>query len=263
VKKKEKEEKQVVGRNSILFAATVSLLFITIEVCAVPSVKQYDGISINPPATNNNAQFASQSSSAQNIQPADSAFAEIGAELLKPPVGFNTSSSHTNIKPLPAIPAAFFMVLTGFLCVSLVKDHKFWLAALAGLLYLGTAGIDAVPQLLPRLQNMCSKIKQPTFSSSNKTSYVRELENSFRQRCDVEGSRYIGLLHRLTGIPDGWVSFLRKQESRTTSIAPQFAPAIIQKLSPDCEAIIAEQLFCVSQIAFAVNHLAHGPPPPS
>jgi hypothetical protein len=48
---------------------------------------------------------------------------------------------------LPGVPATFFLVATGFVCVSLVRDRRAWLAGLAALLWLGQAGLHALPQL--------------------------------------------------------------------------------------------------------------------
>ena len=153
------------------------------------------------------------------VGPIDARLANLGAEFLQPPsssvVLGNAQSNY--VKLLPAVPSALLMVLSGFLCISLVKDRKLWLAALAGLLWAGQVGIQALPQLALRLSRR--NHSQQQFSAE--LTYPYYLENSNRLRSDIEGTRYIGLLHHLAGIPDRptlflqpRLSFLRKQESR-------------------------------------------------
>ena len=208
------------------------------------------------------------------VGPIDAKLANLGREFLQPPTGFaglsNTQGNY--VKPLPAVPAAVLMVLSGFICISLVRDRRVWLAALAGLLWAGQTGIQALPQLALRLshgnhskQQLCAELAYPHY-----------LENSNRLRSDIEGTQYIGLLHHLAGIPDRpttflqpRLSFLRKQESRTANYrlltaedAPQFT--IINLLSclfpaTNCLASRAEQCVCFSP-AFIFANLARGPP---
>jgi len=89
------------------------------------------------------------------------------------------------------------MFLTGFLCVSLVRDRRVWLTALAGLFWAGQAGIQALPQLALRLGH-ANHGRQQFYTEP---AYAYYLENSHRLRCDIEGTRYIGLLRYLAGIP--------------------------------------------------------------
>ena len=145
------------------------------------------------------------------IEPFDSKFPGIGRELLTPPPlstnSFFSASTPGQLpyaKPLPAVPATLFMVLTGFLCVSLVRDRKVWLAALAGLLCVGQTGIKAVPQLALRLCHRNHAEQQ--FPAE--LIYPYYLENS-RLRSDIEGTQYIGLLRHLAGIPNKSMSFLQ------------------------------------------------------
>lgn len=229
------------------------------------------------PSSDGHIRFVSETS--QITQSPNSQLADIAAEFAKPSIPFADSEASlpTRVKPLPPIPAAFLMTLTGFLCVSLVKDRRVWLAAAAGLIYIGQIGINAVPKLVPHIHSK-QQIKQ---LSSPKATYVCELENSFRLRCDVEGTRYIGLLHRLAGIPDdenaianqgGRISALSRAYkallSRQYGYAPAnpvtFTPTIIQRLynlilSPRCLAPRAEQPVCFSP-AFIFERLPHGPP---
>jgi hypothetical protein len=102
------------------------------------------------------------------------------------------------------------MVLTGFLCISFVRDRRVWLAALAGLLWAGQAGIHAVPQLAMYVYRRAHADKQ--FSALLNRSHL--LENTNRLRCDIEGTRFIGLLHHLEGIPAGKSGLTTKQTGR-------------------------------------------------
>lgn len=147
--------------------------------------------------------------------------AAIAAEFLEPPTGFtNSLSPPIHAKPLPAVPATFFMALIGFICVSLVKDRRVWMAALTGLLWAGQTGIGALPQLALRLSHGNHSDKQ--FSAE--VDYLNYFLNSDRPRSDIEGTQYIALLHHLEGIPDSttslfqMMSFLQKQESRKLTI---------------------------------------------
>jgi len=197
----------------------------------------------------------------------DSHLANIADELLKPPVdSVDSSDLPIGARSLPPVPGALFMVLAGFVCVSLVKDRKLWIATLAGLLWAGQAGFTALPQLA---SNLASK-KQIGQQLPPNVTYASELENLDRLRSDIEGTRYIGLLHHLAGIPDGIMSFLPRisvrdntqYAIRDTNKVPQFA---ITHFSPllNCPAIYlasrVKQSGCFSP-AFNFDNLARGPP---
>lgn len=131
-------------------------------------------------------------------EPCNSYLASIGAEFLKPPVGFTDSPAPPiGAKSLPAVPAASLMVLAGFLCVSLVKDRRVWLAALAGLLWASQAGIQTLPRLALRLSDITYRGQQ----LHPELTYPYCLKNSNRPHSDIEGIQYIGLLRHLAGIP--------------------------------------------------------------
>lgn len=193
---------------------------------------------------------------------ADSTYlSEAAAEFFKPPSdSTGLSSMPVGTKTLPAVPGALLMGLTGFLCVSLVKDRRFWLAALTGLLWVGQTGIQAVPQLALRFSHR-NHIEQ---QFDAELGYPYHLENS-RLRSDVEGTQYIGLLHHLAGIPDSTMSSLLSQEYRQIEdefSAPQFA---IMGLSShqitvtNCLAAKVEHSIYFSP-AFIFDNLARGPP---
>lgn len=132
-------------------------------------------------------------------QTCNSWLAMVSAEFNMPPVSLVASPDPPiHAKSLPVVPGSLLMSLTGFLCVSLVKDSKVWLAGFAGLLWLGHVSF-------PTLSQSCSYLysrKQIEQRSHLNCSRVCELEDSSRLRSDLESTRYMGLLHRLAGIPD-------------------------------------------------------------
>lgn len=121
---------------------------------------------------------------------------ELGKAIFQPPLVDNRKASGDN-QYLPAVPPALFMVLTGFLCVSLVRDRKTWIAVLAGLLWLGQAGFNALPELTSRLSQ---KIHN---SSPVKPELIAAypLDGVYFPESFNEQIRYTGLLHHLEGIP--------------------------------------------------------------
>jgi hypothetical protein len=142
--------------------------------------------------------------------PANSHLANVAAELVKPPADLpSRQAPAANVKSLPQIPGTILMVLTGFICISLVRDRKTWLTILIGLIWLGQAGFNVLPQLASHLINK-KQINKQDFSTVN--NLCRPVFSD-RLRSDIEGTYYIGLLHHLAGIPEAEVLFLHVQES--------------------------------------------------
>lgn len=78
--------------------------------------------------------------------------ATIVKEFHRPSVSFaNSPSSIIGTKSLPVKSHTALMILTGFLCISLVKDHKFWLAAFISLLWAAQTGLAMLPKLASHL----------------------------------------------------------------------------------------------------------------
>ena len=198
--------------------------------------------------------------------------ARIGKDLLDPPdadTDWNTLPA--GARSLPGVPAAIFMVLTGFLCVSFVNDRRIWLASLAGLLWLGQTGLSAIPQVASHLT--CKK--DVTQNHPHNLVGVGKGRYRHRLRSDVEGTQYIGLLRRLAGIPSivsssipASFSSLRTRRGnrhgaeRAHSARPEFAIAQTASdisNSTVCSACAAEHFVCFSP-AFAFSNLARGPP---
>ena len=100
---------------------------------------------------------------------------------------------------LPAVPRAILMGIIGFLCVSLVRDRKVWVAALVLIFVLGQVGVQALPRLTARLTNgklyhhkktmaaAGSPLPSPVWHSGGELAANRH---------------FIGLLHRLAGSPE-------------------------------------------------------------
>lgn len=210
----------------------------------------------------------------------DSYLATVAAEFLKPPAGFTdlAVSSPTHVKSLPAVPGALFMVLTGFLCVSLVKDRRVWLTVLAGLLWASQAGVQALPQLALHL---CHRTHTNQHFSARPTQFYL-LEDTARARSDIEGTRYIGLLHHLAGIPNAKSAFTIRCHNALITLSqcrqkvlgrafsnpnknnfPSLSAIIPEQYSLNllskCLASRAEQFICFSP-AFIFAQLPRGPP---
>jgi hypothetical protein len=177
-------------------------------------------------------------------EPTNSHLASVAAEFLKPPAATDLQALSISAKSLPAVPGALFLGLTGFLCVSLVKDRRVWLAALAGLLWLGQTGFAALPQLASHL---CSK-KQIQQQSPISLTYVSELDGSFRLRSDIEGTQYISVLRHLAGIPN-------PGKILAAIIFESYNFNLLLK----CSAVRTEQIVSFSP-AFIFARLARGPP---
>lgn len=184
-------------------------------------------------------------------RPINVKLADLGKEFMRPPtisVGLRNAPGNS-VRLLPAVPATVLMLLTGFLCVSLYRDRKVWLTALAGLLWISQAGIQTFPQLVHHFSHKYHT-KQQICAELIHSHYIG---NSHRLRSDVEGTRYVGLLRHLSGIPD----------NKNTANLHTFQPAVIFNnsltLQFHCPASKAEQFVCFSP-AFIFAHLARGPP---
>ena len=76
------------------------------------------------------------------------AFDTEAAESLMSPSGLVRVvgiSSLSEPKAFPAVPKSLFLSVVGFLCVSLVRDRRVWLAAAATIVTCGLYCIDAIP----------------------------------------------------------------------------------------------------------------------
>jgi hypothetical protein len=173
-------------------------LLVTSAVIAAPTVGDYNRDAVaSAMSPCSDAPHTGACEINQIGKPSNPQLASVAAEFLKPPTDTNLQALPMQVKPLPPVPGALFLGLAGFLCVSLVKDRRIYLAALAGLLWLGQTGFAALPQLASHLRS-----KKQIQQSSPTLIYISELGGSYRLRSDLEGTQYIGLLRHLAGIPN-------------------------------------------------------------
>ena len=152
------------GKNSIFLIIFVSLIAAT-AVSAAPTITYCDNFTVASPVPNTHILEILGTSNITEIY--NSAMAAIGTDILIPLVEFTNSSSagagtfhpHTTV----------FIVLTGFLCFSLVIDRKLWLATLTTPQRSGQSGFHSIPQLagipagkitFPSYISMHDKIRQ-------------------------------------------------------------------------------------------------------
>jgi len=203
--------------------------------------------------------------------PSDSRLVSIGREIVRGNVGRwsrPVNSKSYKVKSLPAVPAAVLMGLTGFLCISFVRDRRFWVTAAAGLLWAGQVGIESVPQLV---QSLRVRTLAQQGSLEKHLGFVL-FEQGDRSRGEIEGTSYIGLLHHLAGIPlkgervlqvynrGGWLSFCTRGENGR-DVSQVAAAEIASVLLPEkyCPARVAGD-FVLFSPAFIFQRIPRGPP---
>ncbi|MCF7958016.1 MAG: hypothetical protein K9M57_06150 [Phycisphaerae bacterium] len=99
-------------------------------------------------------------------------------------------------KELPAVPGAILMTLAGFLCVSLVRDRRAWLATVTTILNLAQTGVRIIPQLA-----LCTAFQASRKSQPSAVRLTRDGTNRALLSNDPTGISYAGLLYRLAAIP--------------------------------------------------------------
>jgi hypothetical protein len=81
-----------------------------------------------------------------------SPLAAMAVEFHKPSVRYpGVSSPAIATKSLPAVPGALLMVVVGFVCVSVVRDCRAWLAVATCLLWAGQSGFSLLPRVALRV----------------------------------------------------------------------------------------------------------------
>ena len=191
-----------------------------------------------------------------------------GRELCVVPGSLRTQTAQA----LPGIPGGVFMALAGFLCVSLVRDRKVWWAGLCMIVFAGQSSVHAVPQLLRGLGHACEgkqHFHEKSFRFLHKGKMVRA-------RCELEGTRYISLLHYLEGIPREDLAFIATRVERNINIIrdsvsiyvkhvyrPVWPGLVVQEFDGDLQAdgfICNNTLVKCFSPAFIFDNLARGPP---
>jgi hypothetical protein len=192
--------------------------------------------------------------------------AELAGVLLRPPSTDNRVTSGGN-QYLPAVPPALLMVLTGFFCVSLIRDRRTWVAVLTGLLWVGQTGINALPELTSRMSRKVhnSRLIEPTLLAA----YPRG--GDYYPESFNEQTRYTGLLHHLEGIPRQTSVFTNNRvlltrlylstankDTRTSQHAIVMA---LSSLNTLCSCLVwpTRQFICFTP-AFIFSNLSRGPP---
>ncbi len=128
---------------------------------------------------------------------------DIESKFNRPFVNYDVQiDSILHYKSMPAGPKALLMVVASFVCISLVRDRRFWINALIGLLWAGQTGLNILPHVVSRLS---SNKNDEEFFSFNYDGYYRPVNNGLP--VNLDDTRYIGLLRFLAGIPESAISF--------------------------------------------------------
>jgi len=203
-------------------------------------------------------------------EPVPSQLIALAESFLMPTQEDNQATKAKENLCLPTLPPAVGMVLIGFMCVSLVRDRKTWVAVLAGLLWVGQTGIWALPQLSLRISRKVNNSQpiEPALAD------LYSLRDGFNPANYSEQKRYTGLLHYLEGIPQGTGDFTN---NRTISLrhfsnaagngqcVSQYADTISQLVSSEllnCLVSGTRQFTCFTP-AFIFNLIPRGPPMPA
>ena len=129
-------------KNSIFLIIFVSFIAAT-ALSAAPIITYGDNFTVTSPVPNTRILEIPETSNITEIY--NSAMAAIGTDILIPPVEFTNSPTAGAETFHPH--AMVFIILTGFLCVSLVIDRRLWLAILTAPQRSGQRGLHSIPQL--------------------------------------------------------------------------------------------------------------------
>lgn len=186
------------------------------------------------------------------------------AEKLNNPTNITAVDHGQGVQTLPAVPSAALMGLFGFLCLTLVRDRKFWLCLLVAIFSLSLWPVQNCTKLAA---NATARYAAPASTAiSNTRSHAAAVANHGRKRADIDGTSYIALLRQLAQIPSRPL-VLRAQHSTTTS-GYRLAGAICSDLSESAVFIDTGTSFEIGQVGpeltfwpgFCFDNLAHAPP---
>ena len=201
---------------------------------------------------------------------------EFATAILQPPQVNNQTTQAGDNHYLPALPPAIAMVLTGFICVSLVRDRRTWLTAVTFTFGMGLTGIQLLPHAFVKL----GRLNRAATRSYSQVLYHPQTDD-IEYISNSELGRFIGLLYHLNAIPHplppvvqnsirvaaSRFNFADENSSHfgrfvgkvRTTCAVFTALLSLTVLSLCCPAYLAEQFVCFTP-AFIFNLIPRGPP---
>lgn len=230
-------------------------LYLAVLLCApngVFAAQSYDTISASF--------FIDENDSLQTVSLSAYQLESIGKQIASPDQTLLVGNTFSDQKAvdLPGVPKTLYMAICGFLCITIVRDRRSWLAVLAGAMWLCQAGIHALPELGHKL-------------CSNKTVSAYRLTKSaeaplvFFDDAIIGNSKitsYIGLLRKLDAIPtlsertvnrSDWFTHDSINTQAIVNMGNGFIEAVVCSVRP------AED-FAVFSPAFVFSNLSRGPP---
>ncbi len=253
---------------------TISCFAVTLLVCAgVSAARQFVAAGAVASTSLDNMAGVSASETLQSISSSQWRFEAIGRQFTEPIDTLsglrNPADTHSPVL-LPAVPAAISMTLCGFLCISFVRDRRSWLAMVAGVLWLGQTGIQAVPELTHRI---CSRITTSTSSPAGLDRPDIVFSSDKTTTGNAQSIRFVGLLRKLEGIPEylsinsqsiqtaagktgRQLTFARKHSTPSPALALRDCRHNTLIVCP----VTASGHFIVFSPAFIFQNLSRGPP---
>ena len=183
--------------KQLIVAATV--LSLCVGAYALPTVIEDADTSFIAASAADTVDSAA-SGLADFIEPVRSELVDAGRVLYQPFDVFGgsaTSRNNINIRKLPAGPGAVLLGLTGFLCITLVRDRKTYIAIFIAMISLSQQGIYAVPELAARFGHV-GHIAKHSLEAKSHNVYLPNI--AFRDR-DSRERNFFGLLRRLAAVP--------------------------------------------------------------
>ena len=192
--------------------------------------------------------------------------AELGVKIFNGPFSKDASVAgiSSDYKAMPSVPAAFLLVIMGFLCISLVRDRKTWLAILVALIGLGQLSISALPKFAHKITDAAKSYDSSVLTTaSNRMNLTTK---KFRVRSNVEQTNYIGLLRKLSGIGDDNASYNINIYSHLIDLTNKVALsaenlsilASLEKLSPSL--VQSNSIWLPFRASLAISYLPNAPP---
>lgn len=199
------------GKNSIFLIIFVSLIAAT-AVSAAPTITYCDNFTVAPPVLNTHILEIHGTSNITEIY--NSALAAVGTEILFPPAECtgSLSASTRTFHPHTTV----FIVLTGFLCASLIIDRKLWLATLTAPLRPGQSGFHSIPQLagIPT-----GTITFPPYISMH--DKIRQIRNTQHAISITNAVLKFGITHFSSSLTPALISMAPRAE-QNMSFSPEF-----------------------------------------